>query len=41
LARGELQEETGLRAAKMIEVGHLFEAYGYSTQGYHLFSPAT
>src|SRR4051812_41155775 len=28
LARGELQEETGLRAAKMIEVGHLFEAYG-------------
>jgi ADP-ribose pyrophosphatase len=37
LARGELQEETGLRAAKMIEVGHLFEAYGYSTQGYHIF----
>ena len=24
-------------SAKMIEVGHLFEAYGYSTQGYHIF----
>ena len=37
VARGELREETGLDAAKMTYAGHLFEAYGYSNQGYHVF----
>ena len=37
VARGELQEETGLIAAQMVHAGHLFEAYGYSNQGYHLY----
>ncbi len=37
IARGELQEETGLRAAKMAYVGHLFVAYGMSNQGCHIF----
>ena len=37
LARGELAEETGLRAGSMRYVGHLFEAYGYSNQGFHVF----
>ncbi len=37
LARGELREETGLHAAEMLDAGHLFQGYGYSTQGYHVF----
>lgn len=37
VARGELREETGLEAAEMIHAGHLFEAYGYCNQGYHVF----
>jgi ADP-ribose pyrophosphatase len=37
VARGELREETGLVASRMIYVGHLFEAYGYSNQGYDIF----
>jgi len=37
LARGELQEETGLRAANMEHLGHLFIAYGISNQGFHIF----
>lgn len=37
LARGELEEETGLLAREMHYVGHLFECYGYSTQGCHIF----
>jgi ADP-ribose pyrophosphatase len=37
VARGELREETGLIADRMIYAGHLFEAYGYSNQGYHIF----
>ncbi|MDN3563134.1 NUDIX domain-containing protein [Paeniroseomonas aquatica] len=37
VARGELQEETGLRAEHMSYAGHLFQGYGYSTQGYHIF----
>jgi 8-oxo-dGTP pyrophosphatase MutT (NUDIX family) len=37
LARGELAEETGLRAGRIEHLGHLFEAYGYSTQGFHVF----
>ncbi|MBR7838662.1 NUDIX hydrolase [Actinospica durhamensis] len=36
LARGELAEETGLRAATMTPLGHLFEAYGYCNQGFHV-----
>jgi len=36
LARGELAEETGLRAGNMIRIGFLYEAYGYSTQGFHV-----
>jgi ADP-ribose pyrophosphatase len=37
IARGELREETGLHAAQMTYVGHLFEACGYANQGYHIF----
>jgi ADP-ribose pyrophosphatase len=37
LARAELREETGLTAGTMTHVGHLFECYGYSTQGYHIY----
>ncbi len=37
LARAELQEETGLSANRMLHVGHLYECYGYSTQGYHIY----
>ena len=37
MARGELQEETGLDAAHMTYVGHLFEACGYANQGFHIF----
>lgn len=37
VARGELREETGLDAGELIHVGHLFECYGYSNQGCHIF----
>lgn len=37
VARGELLEETGLAAEEIVRVGHLFQGYGYSTQGYHIF----
>jgi ADP-ribose pyrophosphatase len=37
LARAELAEETGIRAGTMDYLGHLFEAYGYCTQGFHVF----
>lgn len=37
VAAGELKEETGLTAKKLSLVGHLFQAYGYSTQGFHVF----
>lgn len=37
VARAELREETGLEAAEMVHAGHLFLAYGYSTQAYHVF----
>lgn len=37
LARGELEEETGLRAGSLEHLGHLFEAYGYSTQGFDVW----
>ncbi len=37
VAAGELREETGLIADRMTQVGHLFQGYGYATQGYHIF----
>jgi ADP-ribose pyrophosphatase len=37
VALGELAEETGLRAENMERVGHFFEAYGFSNQGFHIF----
>ena len=37
LARAELREETGLVADEMVHVGHLFECYGCSTQGYDIY----
>ena len=37
VARGELREETGLAAAELVHAGYLFQSYGYSTQGYHVF----
>jgi 8-oxo-dGTP pyrophosphatase MutT (NUDIX family) len=37
LAHGELTEETGLQAATMTHLGYLYEAYGYSNQGFHVF----
>lgn len=37
LARAELLEETGLEAGQITHAGHLFQAYGYATQGYHIF----
>ncbi|WP_250005489.1 NUDIX hydrolase [Actinoplanes sp. M2I2] len=37
LARQELAEETGLRAGSLTHLGHLFEAYGYSTQGFDVY----
>ncbi len=37
LAKAELREETGLVANSMLHVGHLFLAYGYSSQGYNVF----
>ena len=37
VAAGELAEETGVRAGSMVELGVLFQAYGYSTQRVHVF----
>lgn len=37
LARSELAEETGLRADALTHLGHLFEAYGFSTQGFDVY----
>lgn len=37
LAQAELREETGLSAAVMTPVAYLHIAYGYSTQGYHIY----
>lgn len=37
LAHAELEEETGLRAASMDHVGHLYSAYGHSAQGFDVF----
>ena len=37
VAAGELAEETGLRAASLVELGVLFQAYGYSNQSAHIY----
>ncbi|WP_007506727.1 NUDIX domain-containing protein [Pseudofrankia saprophytica] len=37
LAAAELREETGLRAGRLDHLGRLFTAYGYSTQGCHVW----
>jgi len=37
LAAAELKEETGLVASRMEYIGHQFLAYGYSSQGYHIY----
>lgn len=37
VAQGELREETGLQADEMVKLGYLFEGYGYSNQGCHVF----
>jgi len=37
LARGELQEELGLRAAKMVLLGTMWIAYGFTRQREHIF----
>lgn len=37
VAAGELKEETGLLADRMEYIGHIFQAYGYSNQGFHLY----
>jgi 8-oxo-dGTP pyrophosphatase MutT (NUDIX family) len=37
LAQAELQEEIGARAGQISEIAFLYEAPGYSNQGFHLF----
>jgi 8-oxo-dGTP pyrophosphatase MutT (NUDIX family) len=37
LAATELQEETGLRAESLRHLGHLHEAYGFSSQGFDVY----
>lgn len=37
VARGELEEETGLKAGRMTKLGHFFEAYGFVNQGCHVY----
>lgn len=37
LAKGELLEETGLVASSVKKIGFLYEAYGFSNQGFHIF----
>jgi len=37
VALGELEEETGYRANSLQKLGHLFEAYGFCNQGFHIF----
>lgn len=37
MAKGELSDETGLQAEKIEKVGYLYEAYGFSNQGFHIF----
>jgi 8-oxo-dGTP pyrophosphatase MutT (NUDIX family) len=37
LAAAELREETGLRAAELRHLGHLYEAYGFCSQGFDVY----
>ncbi len=37
VARGELQEETGLKAGRLIDLGFAHASCGYATQGYHSY----
>ncbi|WP_422018697.1 NUDIX domain-containing protein [Roseibium sp.] len=37
VAFGELEEETGFKAKSLTKLGHLFEAYGFSNQGFDVF----
>ncbi|MDO3384590.1 NUDIX hydrolase [Gilvimarinus sp. SDUM040013] len=37
LAAGELKEETGLTAEHLTHLGYQYLAYGFCTQGYHIF----
>ena len=37
LARSELAEETGLRAGQLRHLGHLYEAYGFCSQGFDVY----
>lgn len=37
LALNELEEETGLVAKQIEKIGHQHEAYGFSSQGFHIF----
>lgn len=37
LARGELEEETGLRAGSLRHLGRLFHAYGFCSQSFDAF----
>ena len=37
VAMGELEEETGFRAGSLLRLGHLYDAYGFSNQGFHIF----
>ncbi|MGS4887929.1 NUDIX domain-containing protein [Roseibium sp. MB-4] len=37
VALGELEEETGFKATSLTKLGHLFEAYGFSNQGFDVY----
>lgn len=37
VAAGELREETGLVSNNLQYVGHIYQAYGYSNQGFHVY----
>lgn len=37
IAKAELREETGLIANQMTHIGHIYQAYGISNQGFDLF----
>jgi ADP-ribose pyrophosphatase len=37
LAAAELREETGLQAAELRHLGHLYEAYGFCSQGFDVY----
>jgi 8-oxo-dGTP pyrophosphatase MutT (NUDIX family) len=37
VARGELEEETGLTAGSLTQIGFMYLSYGYARQGMHVF----